>query len=99
MEIDLHRCLDQTLIDVGGRHVLHVTQPRGQRHARGVAPGLSGDVEVDGALQPFAGAGNLREASRRDEQRAREHDRHKSNAVHRFLPQPKWRRNNVNFPS
>ncbi len=62
--IDLHRRLDQAIVDIGGRGVLHVTQTHRQRHAGRIALGLSGDVEIDCALQSFARAGNLREAGR-----------------------------------
>ena len=63
MVIDRHRRLDQPRVDVGGRDVLDVAQPRRQRHAGRVARGLGGDVEIDGTLQPFARAGNLGERS------------------------------------
>ena len=86
MVIDLHRRLDHALVDVGRRHVLHVTEARRQRQAGRVALGLGGDVEINGPLQPFARAGDLGEARRGGEQRACEHHPHESDAFHRIPP-------------
>ena len=100
MVIDLHRRLDEAVVDVGGRDVLHVTQPRRQRQAGRIALGLRRDVEIDGTLQPFARAGHLGEARRRDEQRAGEHNPDENNAFHRTPPPAgeQWQRNDASRP-
>ena len=68
--VDLHRLVDDTALDVGGRRVLVVADAVGERQSGGIALRLRGDVEVDRPLQPAAHAGNLCRADRRDEQRA-----------------------------
>jgi len=84
--IDLHRRLDQSVVDVHAFHVLDVTEPRRQRHTGDVALCLRSDVEINGPLQPVARAGNLCEAGRRREQRACEHNADESDGFHRNPP-------------
>ncbi len=86
--IDLQRLGEEALLDVSGGHVLPIADALRQRQAGEVALGLSGDIEVDGLLQPPASAGNLRLAERRSQECAAKSQiqAYESAAFHQVLP-------------
>ncbi len=81
--VDLHRLLDQALVDVRRLKVLDVTQPLRERQAGNVALGLRGNVEIGSGLESFARARDLRMTDSRGEQCARERHPFKAEAIHR----------------
>jgi hypothetical protein len=85
--IDLQRLLDHAGVDVELLHVLDVTQAIGEGQTGGVAFGLGVDVEIDGALQAAANAGDLLGcADRRNEPRGAQRNPGQSQTSHGIPP-------------
>src|ERR1700733_77409 len=83
MVVDLHRLLDQAVVDVRGLEVLDVRQPLGERQAVSVALGLSGYVQIGSSLKSFARTGDLGVTEAWGEQSDCERRPSESETIHR----------------